>query len=163
MKIINLRWLPAALLLLLFAMELASAKTSIYPTSIVTGAISKHINDDKNRDEINPLIALEFNKKYQFGIYDNSRVRQSYSIYGHYRWLHYKVPTLPLHITSKVGAALYDNNSRYDYSLKPIGSLGARIYFDKRLFADIDYMPASLFDQGDVLALTVGYNFGGEK
>ena len=139
------------------------ACSQLQPTAVVSGAISKHVNDDQKRDEINPLLALEFNNKIQIGMYDNSRLRPSNSLYASYRWLNYKVAKLPVHITSKAGAALYDNQSGYDYSLKPITSLGMRYHFPEKLFIDIDYMPSRFIDKGDVFALTFGYQFGGVK
>ncbi len=141
-----------------------SSCTQLQPTAVVSGAISKHINDDQKRDEINPLLALEFKDKIQVGLYDNSRLKPSNSLYVHYRWLNYQ-PSFAhgIALTSKVGAALYDNQSGYEYSLKPIISLGARYPLPKKLFIDLDYMPSRFIDKGDVFTLSIGYRFGDDK
>lgn len=140
-----------------------SACTNLQPTAVVTGAISKHIKDDKQRDEINPLLAVEFNNHIRCGIYDNSRLKPSASVFCTEEWLDYATPSTPITLTSKVGLAYYDNKSGYPSSFKPIFAVGSRLNINRQLFVDLDYMPQSLIGKTDVASLTVSYRFGGMK
>ena len=164
MKIINSRWLPAFLILimLVFFTGCTSIKHKHKHTSIVGGALSYH-NTSAKKDGENPLIGLEVGNT-QCGAYDNSRLKPSTSYYCSYRWLNLQIPNTPIALTSKAGLAYYDNKSGYPSDLKIIGSLGARAYLSKRLWLDLDYLPQSLINdkKSDITTLTFGYRLDGE-
>ena len=116
----------------------------------------------KLRDEENSLLAFEVGKTLCGG-YDNSRIRESYSLFCSYRWLDYQpLAVLPLSFNSKVGASLYDNQSGYNWSLKPIGSIGARLHTSDKTFMDFDYMPGTLLGGTDIATVTFGYSLRGK-
>ena len=163
MNIINSGWLPALLAsILLLTACTTNSITDDNQISLVSGALSYHIADDKKRDEVNPLGAFEVGKT-QCGAYDNSRLKKSNSYYCFYRWLNYAIENTPITLTSKSGGVYYDSQSGYQSSLRSVFSLGVRSYLSKKLWVDLDYMPQSLVGKTDVASLIFGYVIGGTK
>jgi len=140
-------------------LSLLTSCAHIQPTAIITGAISKHLGSSVDRDEKNPLLGVEFNNNIELGVYDNSRIKTSSSIYGSYKFMNRKTPFKPIRLTMKAGVSLYDNQSGYNFDLKPFVSIGGRIYWHKKQFIDIDYLPSSILNSGgDLVTITYGHN-----
>ena len=123
--------------------------------SIVSGALSHHVNTDRKLDGENPLLGIS-SGNVECGVYDNSRIRPSNSYYCRTMWYKKKVLMDDLYITSKGGIAYYDSKSNYKGTVKVIGSVGARKHVTKDTYIDVDYAPGNLFGNTGVVSLTIG-------
>ena len=102
------------------------------PDSLVINGLSKHVNAKTEKDETNAGLGVRFDN-YEIGFYDNSRVRDSVSIYALNRLFEIKDWSLD------VGGVYYSKGDGYNDYLTPV----LKINYDFKGF-EIGFSPNDL-------------------